>query len=460
MSDAGPRDAATDAGPRDAGIDSGPVSCIGDTECGECGRCDAGTCVAADDATVCTGGVCIGGGCCTGCVDSGACMAGTEASACGAGGAACAACACPTNACDTGACVVGRPIAALAATENGTCAVSGGTLYCWGSNIFGQLGIGSAGTGTELAVPTTPTTTESFDALAGGDDHVLALSSGAIHSWGSNSDGQLGLGDISDRPVPNLVSGPATWRMVAGGTGGDHSCALRMDDVLHCVGQNDYGQLGLADNLPRDTFTALPGTWSTVGLGHHHTCAVQAGGLSCWGENLEGQLGLGAIEVGIDRNAPVVVGTATDWREVDGGDNFTCGIRGTGLLFCWGAGDDGQIGVGDIARHASPQRVGTDTDWASVRLGEFHACGLKTDGSLHCWGANNAAQLGQGSSSPLIATPTRVGTATGWTAVSAGVEHTCAVDAAGALHCWGANSLGQLGLGDRAQRVTPTPVCW
>lgn len=98
---------------------------------------------------------CMAEECCTGCWDGTACRAGTDDAACGSGGAACTACECPFDRCVSGECAPTRPIAPIGLGGSAACAIeTGGSLWCWGSNVYGQLGQGDAGDGTERLVPT------------------------------------------------------------------------------------------------------------------------------------------------------------------------------------------------------------------------------------------------------------------------------------------------------------------
>jgi alpha-tubulin suppressor-like RCC1 family protein len=336
------------------------------------------------------------------------------------------------------------------------CATSAGALHCWGGNLAGQLGLGTSGAGTERSVPTRVGSGTTWSTLGAGDEHICGTLGTDLFCWGDNMDGQIGTGDMVNRPTPTragTVVGP--FDVIDGASLGDHTCVLRPTGVLACIGQNDYGQLGLADNVTHLAFGAWTGTYRAMSAGHHFTCGVRTdGALLCTGRNLVGQLGLG---VPGDVNAPTLVGAGLDWVGLGAGDTHVCGLRGTGELWCWGQGTSGRLGNGMAANVNAPTRIGTGTNWTAVSAGGAHTCGLRGTGELWCWGANDDGQLGLGTTGAAVTTPMRVGTATDWSSVRAGGTFTCGQRGSD-LYCWGSNAVGQLGLGDTTPRSTPTLV--
>jgi alpha-tubulin suppressor-like RCC1 family protein len=176
-----------------------------------------------------------------------------------------------------------------------------GTLWCWGLNGSGELGVGDAVNRFE-PVQTGCDAGRCFEdwvAVAAGDFHTCAIREGGeLWCWGGGLNGQLGVGPLMDRdssrPLP--VSDGA-WRAVSGGQ--SHTCGIRDDATLWCWGRNDFGQLGVGDLERRDVPTRVlaPGgdQWVRVGAGRDHTCAVRSDEtLWCWGWNEDGQLGIGA----------------------------------------------------------------------------------------------------------------------------------------------------------------------
>jgi len=132
---------------------------------------------------------------------------------------------------------------------------------------------------------------------------------------------------------------------------------------------------------------------------------------------------------------------------VDSGDAHSCAAR-YGALFCWGAGADGRLGLGDTDDRNEPARVGVDADWISVATGVAHTCALKTDGSVWCFGANTVGQLGQGSTASS-SVPLRVPLPGKVTQLSSEANTGCAVLESAELYCWGRNFEGNIGLDDR-----------
>jgi alpha-tubulin suppressor-like RCC1 family protein len=80
---------------------------------------------------------------------------------------------------------------------------------------------------------------------------------------------------------------------------------------------------------------------------------------------------------------------------VRAGKYFTCGIKATGTLFCWGINDNGQLGIGSMDSDDSPVQVGTASNWTSISTGGYQAAGLRTGGALYTWGRNAQGQLGR-----------------------------------------------------------------
>ena len=186
-----------------------------------------------------------------------------------------------------------------------SCAIAADrTLWCWGNNSNGQIGDGT----TRMHLDPTQAIGNDWATVSAGLYHTCATKlDGSLWCWGDNSGGQLGLGTASPSISPAQVAVPAAvWIGVTAGQ--NHTCGLQADQSLWCWGSNGDGQLGIGSNVPSSVPTAVaPGSgWSTASAGGAHTCAVAAAGtLWCWGRNGNGQLGVGGVA---PRNSPSRLG--------------------------------------------------------------------------------------------------------------------------------------------------------
>ena len=270
---------------------------------------------------------------------------------------------------------------------------------------------------------------------------------GSLWTWGRNQYGQLGIGNTTDQNAPVRVGADTNWVAVAGGNA--HSVALKSDGSLWVAGYNGYGQLGIPGEA-HHTFQRV-GTdndWVAIAAGNDFTLAIKADrSLWAWGRNRFGQLGVGNMP---DQNVPTRV-SGEGWVQVAAGADHTVAIRADGSLWTWGYDSYGQLGNGDGNDPVrQPQRVGTANDWlvASAGVSGGAVVALKTDGTLWGWGRNISGELGLG---PVEGptTPQQLSPANDWLDVSTGGGFTIALRLGGELWSTGANGRGQLGLEDR-----------
>jgi alpha-tubulin suppressor-like RCC1 family protein len=335
------------------------------------------------------------------------------------------------------------PAVSTVATGYGhTCAIrADDTLWCWGSNYSGELGDGTTTARTSPVRVGDVATWASID--AGTSYNCAVRADGTLWCWGNNFRGQLGDGTTTSRTAPVRVGDSTAWASVSAGD--SHTCATRTDGTLWCWGFNRFAQLGVGTDPYIATTPVRVGTaadWAAVTTGYAHTCAVRTSGtLWCWGNNTDGQLGVGDLSY---RATPAQVGTATTWSGVSAGYAYACAVRTEGTVWCWGENGYGQLGVSGTHQTA-PVRVGDGTSWSGVRASFDTACALRTDSSLWCWGNNSTGQLDDGTTTHRNA-PTRIGVAaTTWTNDYAVGYHICAYRTDGSLRCWGNNANGQLG---------------
>ncbi len=188
-----------------------------------------------------------------------------------------------------------------------TCGVlSGGALYCWGYNSFGQLGT-STNLGTYLARPSARVSFSGVPfVISAGNVHVCAVDDiGEPWCWGKNDYGQLGIGSRDSNPHPSpsqvtIATGTSVQTISAGFV---HSCALGTDSNVYCWGANDLGQAGTGTACSPapcgpTTGTQVAGLSASAVLvvagGSHSCAATRAGKVWCWGNNAFGEIGNGS----------------------------------------------------------------------------------------------------------------------------------------------------------------------
>ena len=244
--------------------------------------------------------------------------------------------------------------AAVAAGAYQTCArKQDNTLWCWGQNFSGQLGLGVSGP-QEADTPTK--VADDVTLLAVGPSHACAIKSDTtLWCWGSNSDGQIGSGSSTTAFAPTQVGNTGVVDVAAGGS---HTCAIYGDGSLACWGGNDVGQLGDGTTSKKNVPTPVPGNdWALVAVGASHTCAIKTDGtLWCWGDNASGELGDGTL-LGHIRPAQVK-SVAGAWSALSLGNGHSCGVLSTGSLYCWGDNSRGEIGDGTLTLRKEPTLVG------------------------------------------------------------------------------------------------------
>ena len=348
-----------------------------------------------------------------------------------------------------------------------TCGIrTGGTLWCWGWNSDGQLGIGGH---TDQDLPrqvTTPAAGGWASVTAGGYYTCATRTGGTLWCWGDGYSGQLGIGNNSSQDVPQQVATPAAGGWASVNADYAHTCATRTNRTLWCWGYNGEGELGIGSHVsqdrPRQVTSPAPGGWASVTAGYIHTCATRSNGtLWCWGWNGSGELGIGSHDLQ-DRPRQVTIPAAGEWASVTADDFHTCAARTGGTLWCWGDNYYGQLGIGNHTSQDRPRQVTipAPAGWATVTAGSDHTCATRAGGTLWCWGYNDEGDLGIGNYisqdlPQVVTTPA----ARGWASVTAGFGgHTCATRTGGTLWCWGDNYYGQLGIGNRTGQDRPRQV--
>lgn len=364
--------------------------------------------------------------------------------------------------------------ASIYAGDYDTCGLTAaGEAWCWGRNTRGEIGVPPATQqcmavdGTSTPCVTTPTRVAGIPPLTSmslGFANTCGLAvDGSVWCWGENSAGQLGLGsaDTSVHAPGSQVIGGNTF--VAITSGQSNSCGIRNDGAVLCWGWNASNRLGSltseicvgfssAPNSPCSTTPLLvPGglTFQSIDSYGPHVCGVTTSGSAvCWGSNVYGQLGNGLA--GGASTGPVAVQGGLAFTGVVTGATHSCGLATDAQVYCWGLNASGQFGNGQVVvnttqRQTTPLPVGLPPLTAIVSGPDFE-CGLIAAGTAVCWGANYTGQLGNLSWGGLRDTPAPVEGNIAFASLSLGAGHSCGVDVDGFAWCWGRSREGQLAL--------------
>lgn len=365
-----------------------------------------------------------------------------------------------------------RPTAAtaLALGTSFTCALTDDAkLYCWGSDLQGQLGDSSF---IQKLIPTATFGGHSYVAIAAGVQTTCALDqAGAAWCWGD--DPALAGVPVSFRNFP--ATARADRPFVALTVGRKFACGLDSDGNAFCWGENGKGQLGVGDTLPHASPTRVTGGqhFNQITAGYWHVCALNTAGTPyCWGDNTYGELGSGDT---IGALKPRQVSGTTTFRSLGAGAIHECGITLTGAAFCWGANFSGQLGNGAIERQLGPTAVLGGLTFKSIRAYRANStfgstCGITESADLYCWGWNSKNQLGNTAAPDSCTTangqtvyscslrPIKANGVANVTTMDVGVEHTCALTSSKQLFCWGDNVHGELGDATGVPKTIPVTV--
>ena len=389
----------------------------------------------------------------------------------------------------SGAPLIGKILPKLTLGDRHSCAVTDvEQALCWGKGTDGQIGnyLTSSQNAPDYVVDGDSSTVhmEGIVQVAAGSEHTCTLNiEGKVFCWGRKSVGQLGDGVTSN----TVINYPATVKtditsdppidltnIVQIASHSSHTCALSRHGAVFCWGKGTHGQLGnnanISSNLPVKVVAQGGATDSLAGIiqiatGLEHSCALNLEGeVFCWGSGASGQRGDNTTTSIINYPVKVVIDSAgtpiNNITQVVAGSSHTCALNNSGNVFCWGAWDDGALGIGlgvavgdSILPVSVVESLGSQSllsNVTQISAGYRHNCALKTDSTLVCWGLGVNGQLGN-NAKVIRHAPVTVVSGDGETSpltniiyVAAGGSHTCALNDIGNIYCWGEGSDGAL----------------
>jgi alpha-tubulin suppressor-like RCC1 family protein/tRNA A-37 threonylcarbamoyl transferase component Bud32 len=271
-----------------------------------------------------------------------------------------------------------------------------GLVYSWGDGAKGQLGQGNRLPSFKPKL-VEALVTKRIIAIAAGFDHTLALSEdGDVYSWGSNSYGQLGLGHEKSTSSPKYISTFKEKQIVRISAGGSCSAALTKEGDVYTWGWGFDGRLGHFDNKDLSLPKRVTGLSQVVDIsaGFGHMLAVtESGELYTWGNNTKGQLGHGDKK---DRNRPKLVITKYKFYRVHAGFGHSLALSDKNTVYSWGSGDEGRLGHGDTKEQLLPKEISAmrEVKIMAICAGGNFSMALSRDGMIYSWGNGARGQLG------------------------------------------------------------------
>ncbi|MBP1309299.1 alpha-tubulin suppressor-like RCC1 family protein/ubiquitin [Paenibacillus sp. 1182] len=345
----------------------------------------------------------------------------------------------------------------IAAGDNFAMAIaSDKTLWAWGSNSGGALGIGRD-SGYETK-PVQVLNMNNVKSVSLSGSHSLALKEdGTVWGWGSNRYGQTGVDSADSQKIPVQVAGLSN--VIAVSAGSSYSLALKSDGTVWAWGANNYGQLGngtiderAINPSPRpQKIPSLSGI-QMISAGTYHALALtKSGTLWGWGRNEDGSLN----RQGATASAPTPFQLANGF--------------GYNIIFAEAGHNSTLYGLlgSDIYNHGNYINMllsqgrnlsSTIYDYKDVSS-NYHTLIVKYDGTLWGWGDNESGQVGDGTynkpSEPVQSWPNLLSDVK---SAAAGYKFSLVLKNDGTLWSWGANDRGQLGIGNTNNQYKPQPV--
>jgi alpha-tubulin suppressor-like RCC1 family protein len=325
----------------------------------------------------------------------------------------------------------------------------------WGSNLYRQLGDGTANAMSKVPDPVSGL--RFVTAVAAGGRHSLALlADGSVRVWGSDEVDQLGDEGEGVAAMPQAVPGVSGVKAIAAGA--NHSLALLGNGTVMAWGADLSGQLGngaTGERVGPTLVKGLSGVKAVAAGGDHSLALMNNGTVMAWGDGEAGELGNGSAKAS---DVPVTVKGLTGVRAIAAGGEFSLAVLNDGTVEAWGSNFYGQLGNTAIEETSDvPVPVVGLSGVASVAAGANHALALLSGGTVRAWGEDTYGEVGNGAFATRIEGPVAVGGLSGVTAVSAGTGDSVAILGSGSLKTWGIDTTGQLGNGT-AGSPSPTPV--
>lgn len=336
-------------------------------------------------------------------------------------------------------------------------------MYAWGSNLCGQLGIGSI---TAQCLPTLVCCGLKWASLAmnsHSSSQVMGgiTTTGEAYTWGEGFCGDLGNGTITNACLPTPVSCGFRWKSLNMANG--LAIGIRDNGDAYAWGNNHCSAFGngtILDVQCLPTPQLCCGLkWRSIGVGDEFGAGISVDCLGySWGTNCGGKLGRG--DTG-PHSQPNLICCGLKWKQLSVGSHHMVGLTVDNLVYAWGCNSCGKLGIGSLTAKCQPVPVclaGVQMRAVQVAAGDGYTMAITPEGDAYAWGSNLCGQLGNGSITAACV-PTLVCCGIKWHWLSAGNNHSLGMSINGELFTMGSGGCGRLGVGSITPNCLPMLVC-
>jgi alpha-tubulin suppressor-like RCC1 family protein len=333
-----------------------------------------------------------------------------------------------------------------------------GRAWAWGLGNSGQIGDNT--TVSKLTPVSVAGAIKTFCKISSGYQFSLGLEkNGRLWSWGLNQVGQLGDNSVTCRLTPvSLLGAAKTFCQISGGA--EHGAALDQYGRAWCWGFNSSGQLGDLTTTSKRTPVSVLGavkTFCKIEGGGSSTYAIDySGRVWAWGGNFVGQLGDNTI---VNKLSPVrISGSTKTFCDIKASNNAALALDNYGDVWAWGISYFGEFGQGVVFPYTPTSIKGSSKTFCEIATENLFTLAITSGGRIWSWGSNTSGQLGDNTTT-MVRTPVSVaGAVKTFSRITAGSDHSYAIDKSGRIWSWGINNFGQLGINSVTSTNTPQSI--
>ena len=338
-----------------------------------------------------------------------------------------------------------------------------GQMWSWGYNYYGQLGINTSLYINKCTPVSILGVKKTFCKIAAGYNLSFGIDKdGLVWGWGYNSNGPLGINSTVNKCTPVSILGAKKTFCEISCLYNTNTMGLDKNGQVWCWGDNWKGQLGINSTVNQCTPVSILGskkTFCKISAGYYLSFGIDKDGLVWgWGYGSRGQLGINST---VNKCTPVsILGAKKTFCTINSNNRVTLGLDKNGQLWGWGYNNKGQLGDNTVISRLTPVSIlGTKKTFCAISIGNSSSLGIDNTGQVWGWGYNNYGQLGDNSTTNKCTPVSIMGAKKTFCTISIGNSHSIGLDKDGHVWGWGYNGIGQLGDKTIISKRTPVRVC-